>query len=251
MAIGLLACENLPSDSRSATPFIAEGQPTSLKGLDLGTENKPKRDLVTPFGIKRVYDPHQDPAVRIAFKKHFEEKQMSEYFGKWPRRLIDRSQKTDETARPFLPRILSTARNAQIFDYRRSECSDVQQLRCMFGPGFPRRMCPSDTLWGTNELTDCERALYSDEYIDSFYFSFPTHSPKYKLCAFDRELPLIATSPVSPIGKKSKSSEWKLPFHEKHIGDPKRGTMQQQFDQYFAIHCNKFFDVQSTQEPRP
>jgi len=232
MALGLLACESVTSDSHSYAPFIAEGQPTSLKGLDLGTENKPKRDLVTPYGVKQVYDPHQDPAVRIVFKEYYEEKHKSGYFDKWPRDLIERSQRKPSGG---INMILLNARGTQLGDYRYAGCGRPQTLRCLLPPSVPLKGCPR----GVSKVSECKDSSFPDDLL------LPMHpAPKYKLCPFDGELPSVSRP-------RSLKSGLALPFHRQHIGDPKRGTMQQQFDQYFAIHCNEFFDIESRQELKP
>jgi len=221
-----------------------------LEGLDVDTVGKLKKNLVTPYGVKNVYDPYQDPVVEIVFKKLYEERQESDYFDDWPETLIERSQRnkareydyfgrSDVSLKPT--RILRNARFAQKNDYVRAGCLGPSHLSCL-GPYISTfRPCTSesDMGWGSSLLSECEadsvpRRSEEEEVIPLGNWPKPGEP---KVCYFEDDLPSIPR----PQGYENHY----LPIHEKQIGDPMRGTVKQQFDQYFAITCSRFHNFQS------
>lgn len=218
-----------------------------VEGLDIDTVGKPKNYLVTPHGVKAVYDPYQDPVVKTVFKKLYEERQGSDYFDDWPETLIERSQKTKARDHQyfgtsdisFIPtKILGKARSAQQNDYARAGCRGIEQLNCLDSNVSIRRFRPcsseSGVAWGSSVLSECEyhsipRRPGEEDEIPLSKWPIPGVP---KLCHYDEDLPSISR----PDGYTDRY----LPFHVKQIGDPMRGTVEQQFDQYFAISCSKY-----------
>ena len=282
MALGLMACQNIgPSVQDSASPktdpiqavkssesdfqtFTVEEEEMyekaydewrdMLEGLDRDTVNKPKKDLETPSGVKRIYDPYQDPVVNMVFKKLYAERQQSDYFDDWPKTVIERSQRKKVRDHHFWDRrdifsggerILRKARAAQRNDYVRAGCRWPQTLRCLRDYGYiyprPNIICSSgpDAAWGSSVLSDC-KSHYVRDYSGDEDVILLGYGPKAgvpQTCHFEENIPSISR----PEGNKDRY----LPFHGRQIGDPKRGTVEQQFDQYFAINCPKFQTVES------
>ncbi len=223
-----------------------------LEKLDVDTVDKPKNNLNTPYGVKSVYDPHQDTAVKIIFKKLYKERQEFDYFYDWPETLIERSQKKKARKHPcfgasdlsFAPlKILRNARLAQRNDYIRAGCRAPLDLHCLLPYRRVFTPCASESqaAWGSSDWSDCEDAyarrmakerrksgvVYDEE------VSMTTRKPGMpKLCRFDEDLPSVPR----PDGYTDRN----LPFHIKQIGDPMRGTVEQQFNQYFAIECAEY-----------
>ena len=225
-----------------------------LDGLDLDTVEKPKKALVTPYGVKNVYDPYQDPVVKVVFKKLYEERQESDYFDDWPETFIERSQRKKARkhlyfgSRDVYPRaadILRNARYAQRNDYARARCRGIEQLSCLDPNVSIRRFrsCPSESgiAWGSGRLSECENEYnlwLSEQNLEEEIPLSKWPIPGVpKLCLFDEDLPSVPR----PDGYNDRY----LPFHIAQIGDPMRGTVEQQFDQYFAINCPKFQNITS------
>ena len=276
MALGLMACQNIvpsaqdnaspkteaiqaakssESDSRTVTDEeeelhyrLKDAWRDMLEGLDRDTVNKPKKDLVTPSGVERIYDPYQDSVVKMVFEKLYAERQQSDYFDDWPKTMIERSQRKKARKHPIYgrdiyspaARILSKARAAQRNDYIRAGCRWPQNLRCLIDYSMLDTICSSgsDAAWGSSVLSDC-KSPYVRPIADGEEDVIPLgYWPKVpKTCHFDKDIPSISR----PDGYKDRY----LPFHGRQIGDPKRGTVAQQFDQYFAINCPKFQTVES------
>jgi len=76
--------------SLAACSTVADKAPAALPIIDSAkfeTVDKAKTDLKTPTGTKQIYDPLQDPDVRLAFEGFTQAKQQSGYFKGWPRNL--------------------------------------------------------------------------------------------------------------------------------------------------------------------
>jgi len=76
-AIGVLllnACQTSENTAPTTLP--------PFESLDLSTDNKPKKAVETPTGVKYVYDPHQDEDLKIAFRALMQIKQQAGYFSK-------------------------------------------------------------------------------------------------------------------------------------------------------------------------
>jgi len=223
-----------------------------LEGLDLDTVEKPKKKLVAPYGVKNVYDPYQDAVVEIVFKKLYEERQDSDYFDDWPETPLERSQRTKARDHRFFGRgdvsfapakILRNARTAQNNDYVRAGCRAPLNLSCLEPSERLFKPCLSaaGVAWGSARLSECEneynRWLSGQNLEEEIPLSKWPVSGAPKLCLFDEDLPSVSR----PAGY----TEHYLPFHVAQIGDPMRGTVEQQFDQYFAINCPKFQNITS------
>ena len=224
-----------------------------VEELDVDTVNKPKKNLNTPYGVKSVYDPHQDTDIKIIFKKLYEERQEFDYFDDWPETFIERSQRKKARKHhcfgsgdvSFAPvKILRNARLAQRNDYIRAGCRAPLDLHCLLPSRRVFIPCASESqaAWGSSDWSDCEdayaRRLAKERrksgvvYEDEIPLSKWPKPGEPKLCHFDEDLPSVSR----PDGYAGRY----LPFHEKQIGDPMRGTVEQQFDQYFAIECSKY-----------
>lgn len=205
-----------------------------INSLSFETIDKPKNRLQTPVGTKHVYDPIQDPDLIAAFEGLVQARQQSGYFGGWSKSLLKRwspgllPEKSKITWKEFRQnhpnieeynKVIGLAKTAQYNDYVRAGCSSIVDSICHFTRGSRGNFGPcseDETNWGNFEKSECETKTH----ITHDLIATPDVSGYY-----------VPDGPVTPDD---------FCVNDAHIGDPKRGSTRDQFEDFFDISCNEF-----------
>ena len=226
VAASLAACSTVADKAPAALPIIDSAK--------FETVDKAKTDLKTPTGTKQIYDPLQDPDVRLAFEGFSQAKQQSGYFKGWPRNLIKRwnhgrhIEKSNiiwnefRSNTPLIDeynKTLGSAGIAQYNDYLRAGCSSIQQDKiCRYQRriGYDFDPCSEgQTSWGDFNKSECEKRTLNE------YDQILT-------------MPRLYYKPPRPVTPED------FCLNPAHIGDPKKGSIEMQLEDYFSLTCNKF-----------
>jgi len=205
-----------------------------INSLSFETIDKPKIGLQTPVGTKQVYDPIQDPDVIAAFEGLVKARQRSGYFKGWPKSLAKRGdplflpEKSKTTWKEFRQnnpnvdeynKVIGLAKIAQYNDYQRAGCSGIGSKICReHSFRFPRYefgpCSESQTNWGGYLRSECEEET---------------------LVHFD----VLAISQTRKYINNSSLTAEDICVNPSHVGDPKRGSVRDQFEAFFEISCGK------------
>lgn len=207
--------------------------PTELPRSDSSifeTINKSKEDLLTPTGTKQIYDPLQDSEVKSAFNGLVQARRRAGYFKELPNSISkrwqtdlpkegfkltwDRYRKNHSVIDDYLT-VLRLARSAQFNDYRRAGCASIESKIC-YAHSFPQYdfgpCSEKQTNWGGHMKSKCEMATNID------------HDT---ILTFARRI------------NRSKNPD-DFCVNPTHIGDPKRGAVDNQFEDYFSMSCVEY-----------
>jgi len=235
-AVSCIAVLNGCSTAKDAPPLTDAFNPIN-ESLDLSTDNKPKKAVETPTGVKYVYDPYQDEDLKIAFRALMQIKQQAGYFEGWPKRKLARAQqkgpvgglKEEWVAYLNTYRLAATyeyavrrAHMAQRHDYASAGCEVTDHRHCLrdfyWEPCFePKPVKQTNGI--SVRLSRCEPIPVEDIPIPS--------------------LSLNAYTYKGILGARVCAGE-KLPFVTAHVGDPKRGSFQKQFKDHYSMQCTEW-----------
>lgn len=180
---------------------------TSCAATELPTHTTSAYQVESPDGFKNIYNPVSDPAVRTAFREiakspdtvnYHREKSDQDNLYSWDRQ-------RDELLRNWVAgETVHRAYRAQANNMVRAGCAYYESPRCYTGNTIFDAKCPDDTSVSPAELTSCEEASKQIGDVTG-------------ACVID-----------------NKSLK---PFYLSGIGDPKRGRIDNQIEDFFKINC--------------